>query len=74
MRILWDVVIFVCILYASAESPLRIVLSYEQGFAINGLYVLVDLLYFGDILTYIFSPEFVKGREVYIQKRMFFVI
>lgn len=72
MRILWDVVIFVCILYASAESPLRIVLSYEQGFAINGLYVLVDLLYFGDILTYIFSLEFVKGREVYIQKKNVF--
>ncbi len=70
MRILWDIVIFVCILYASAESPLRIVLSYEQGFAINGLYVLVDLLYFGDILFYIFSPELV-GR-VYIQKKNVF--
>ncbi|ASV12404.1 cyclic nucleotide-binding domain-containing protein [Leptospira santarosai] len=69
MRILWDVVIFVCILYASVESPLRIVLSYEQGFTVNGLYVLVDLLYFGDILYYIFSPEFVKGRRVYIQKK-----
>ncbi|WP_046691215.1 cyclic nucleotide-binding domain-containing protein [Leptospira santarosai] len=69
MRILWDVVIFVCILYASVESPLRIVLSYEQGFTVNGLYVLVDLLYFGDILYYIFSPEFVQGRRVYIQKK-----
>ncbi|WP_032913007.1 cyclic nucleotide-binding domain-containing protein [Leptospira santarosai] len=69
MRILWDVVIFVCILYASVESPLRIVLSYEQGFTVNGLYALVDLLYFGDILYYIFSPEFVKGRRVYIQKK-----
>ncbi|MDO6395128.1 cyclic nucleotide-binding domain-containing protein [Leptospira santarosai] len=69
MRILWDVVIFVCILYASVESPLRIVLSYEQGFTVNGLYILVDLLYFGDILYYIFSPEFVKGRRVYIQKK-----
>ncbi|EKR64089.1 hypothetical protein LEP1GSC036_0567 [Leptospira weilii str. 2006001853] len=35
MRILWDVVIFVCILYASVESPLRVVLSYEL--AVNGL-------------------------------------
>ncbi|MCL8267988.1 MULTISPECIES: hypothetical protein [Leptospira] len=41
-----DVVIFVCILYASVESPLRVVLSYEL--AVNGLYVLVNLFYFGD--------------------------
>ncbi|EMJ91917.1 transporter, cation channel family protein [Leptospira alstonii serovar Pingchang str. 80-412] len=68
MRILWDIVIFVCILYASVESPLRIVLSYEQGFAVNGLYILVDFLYFGDILFYIFSPEFVKGKRVYIRR------
>ncbi|WP_429945172.1 cyclic nucleotide-binding domain-containing protein [Leptospira yasudae] len=68
LRILWDIVIFLCILYASIESPLRIVLTYEQGFAVNGLYVLVDLLYFGDILVNIFSPEYFRGKWIYIRR------
>ncbi|AOP36121.1 cyclic nucleotide-binding protein [Leptospira tipperaryensis] len=68
MRIFWDLLIFICILYASVESPLRIVLSYEQGFAVNSLYIVVDLLYFGDILFNIFSPEYIKGEWIYVRR------
>ncbi|WP_207767165.1 ion transporter [Leptospira adleri] len=69
LRIFWDILIFICILYASIESPLRVVLSYKQGFVVTGLYILVDILFFGDILVNIFPPEYVQGKWIHIQKK-----
>lgn len=56
-RIFWDIIIFFCILFAAVESPLRIVLFYEKGLTLSGIYILVDLLFLGDIFVNLFFPE-----------------
>ncbi|PJZ69156.1 cyclic nucleotide-binding protein [Leptospira perolatii] len=54
-RIFWDILVFVCILYASVEAPLRIVISYEQGLVIASLYFIVDFIFFCDIFWNFFT-------------------
>lgn len=68
IRVVWDIIIFFCILYAAVESPLRLVLNYEQGLALSWIYIAVDLLFFGDILVCLFSPESFRHRLIYIGK------
>ncbi|TGK34588.1 cyclic nucleotide-binding protein [Leptospira gomenensis] len=62
LRVIWDIIIFFCILFAAVESPLRIVLFYDKGLALSGIYVLVDILFFGDIFVNVFSPESAQIR------------
>ncbi|TGL63653.1 cyclic nucleotide-gated ion channel [Leptospira sarikeiensis] len=63
-RVYWDILVFVCIFWASLESPLRIVISYDQNIILTGVYFFIDSIFALDILWNFFTPEYKQGRWI----------
>ncbi len=70
VRVYWDILVFVCILWASIESPLRIVLSYDQNIVLTSVYFFVDSVFALDIIWNCFTPEYKDNRWVFTRSKV----
>ncbi|TGK07741.1 cyclic nucleotide-binding protein [Leptospira semungkisensis] len=70
VRVYWDILVFICIFWASLESPLRIVLSYDQNIVLTGIYFFVDSVFALDILWNCFTPEYKEGKWIFARPQI----
>ncbi|PKA16103.1 cyclic nucleotide-binding domain-containing protein [Leptospira haakeii] len=69
-RVYWDLLVFVCIFWASLESPLRIVISYDQDLLLTGIYFFIDSVFALDIIWNCITPEYKEGKWVVLRSEV----
>ncbi|TGM13191.1 cyclic nucleotide-binding protein [Leptospira selangorensis] len=70
VRVYWDLLVFVCIFWASLESPLRIVISYDQNLLLTGVYFFIDSVFALDIVWNCITPEYKEGKWVVLRSEV----
>lgn len=70
VRVYWDILVFVCIFWASLESPLRIVISYDQNLLLISIYFFIDSVFGLDIIWNCITPEFKDGKWVLVRSQV----
>ncbi|EIE02967.1 cyclic nucleotide-binding domain-containing protein [Leptospira licerasiae] len=64
IRVYWDILVFICIFWASLESPLRIVINYDPNLLLTCIYFFIDFVFALDILWNCFTPEYKDGKWI----------